>query len=79
MARRLLAALVALVIPPLGVLLGRGMGLAFLANAALWVIALVVYFGFYAGPGLALYGLAALSGVVLALFGRGAKRTAAAA
>ena len=63
-----LVALLALVVPPLGVLLSRGMGAAFIVVVAPYVVSLGVYFGLYAGPGLALYAVTMLVSVLLALF-----------
>lgn len=67
MMKRLLAIVLALLIPPLSVLLWRGPGLGVAANLILAVAGITIFFGFYAGPGLAIYGLAILHALLLSL------------
>jgi hypothetical protein len=68
---RLLVALLAVVLPPLALLAGRGV-LA-IVGALLWVAALGVFFGVAWGPGLLLALFAGLVGFLGALFGRRAR------
>ncbi|MCK0209626.1 hypothetical protein MWN33_16460 [Starkeya koreensis] len=60
MMLRLLGMLFSLVLPPVGVYLVCGVGLSLYASIALTLLALAVFFGLFAGPGLALFILAIL-------------------
>ena len=63
--RKLLAALVALPLPPVGVWLARGAGPAFLVVLGLFVAAQAVFWFLAAGPGVALWGGSILLGLLL--------------
>jgi uncharacterized membrane protein YqaE (UPF0057 family) len=65
--KRLGAALLAALVPPLGAWLARGLRAGVLVNAALFLLAHGIFWGFAALPGVALYGLAWLHGLWLAL------------
>lgn len=63
MLRRLVAVVLALFLPPAGVMLSRGPGGAFLVVLALFIAGQGVFWFLAAGPGLALW----LASVILAL------------
>lgn len=67
-ARTLAAIPVALLAPPLGVFLARGADRHFYVCLAVFALSLLVFFTLFAGVGLLLYAVAALHGVLLALW-----------
>lgn len=67
MISRVLSFILCLILPPIGVYSLRGMGIAFLLSLVLTGGAAAVFFGLYAGPGLALYGLAVLHAAIVGL------------
>lgn len=76
MIKRLLAVILAVLLPPLSVFIMRGTGVGFFLNIILFIIALGVFFGLYAGPGLVIYCLAVLHAVILALWPARRQQTA---
>jgi hypothetical protein len=74
--KRLLAALVALVLPPVGVYLWGGRGLFLGLAAGAWVTGLLVFFLWMAGPGFLLVLAATLFAVAGILFSRPSGRAA---
>jgi len=68
MMKRILAALLGVAMPPIGVFTIRGMGLGTYINAALFVIALGVFFLVAALPGLGLWLLSIAYALVVCLF-----------
>lgn len=68
MHSRFVSTLVAIAIPPAGVYLRIGIGVPFIVSLFLSILGIIVYFFFFSGPGLAIYGLAVLSSALLALF-----------
>ncbi|MDF2809933.1 MAG: hypothetical protein K0S56_964 [Microvirga sp.] len=70
MIARVIYFILCLIAPPLGVYMLRGVGIGFFLSLLLTVGSAVVFFGFYAGPGLALFGLAVLHAVVTAVLPR---------
>ncbi|MAM72346.1 YqaE/Pmp3 family membrane protein [uncultured Tistrella sp.] len=67
MIKRLLAVILAVLLPPLSVFIVRGMGAGFVVNVILFVAGIGIFFGLYAAPGLLVYGLAILHAFILAL------------
>lgn len=65
MISRALSFILCLILPPIGVYALRGMSFAFFLSLALTGGAVAVFFGFYAGPGLALYGLSVLHAAIV--------------
>lgn len=72
--RRAISCLLAFPLPPLAIWIIRGPGPALIIGFVLFIVAHVVYWGFYAGPGLALWGIAGLLALFLSLFGTAARR-----
>ncbi|WP_145198903.1 cytochrome c-type biogenesis protein CcmH [Sphingobium sp. B2] len=65
---RILAALLALILPPLGLLLWRGSDRATLLLSILWLAGMAVCWLLWAGPGLLLCALASVLAAVIILF-----------
>jgi uncharacterized membrane protein YqaE (UPF0057 family) len=68
LAQRIVAIPVALILPPLGVFLARGVGLHFYICLALFAMSVLIFFALYAGVGLLLYVLAGLYGLSIAIW-----------
>lgn len=68
LAQRIVAIPVALILPPLGVLLARGVGLHFYISLAIVALSVVIFFALYAGVGLLLYLLAGFYGLLTAIW-----------
>jgi uncharacterized membrane protein YqaE (UPF0057 family) len=68
LAQRIVAIPVALILPPLGVFLARGVGLHFYICLALFAVSVLIFFALYAGVGLLLYVLAGLYGLSIAIW-----------
>jgi uncharacterized membrane protein YqaE (UPF0057 family) len=68
LAQRIVAIPVALILPPLGVFLARGVGLHFYICLALFALSVLIFFALYAGVGLLLYVLAGLYGLSIAIW-----------
>jgi uncharacterized membrane protein YqaE (UPF0057 family) len=68
LAQRIVAIPVALILPPLGVFLARGVGLHFYVCLALFALSVLIFFALYAGVGLLLYVLAGLYGLSIAIW-----------
>lgn len=68
LAQRIVAIPVALVLPPLGVLLARGMGLHFYICLAIFALSVLIFFALYAGVGLLLYLLAGIYGMLAVIW-----------
>ncbi len=70
MIARIIYFILCVIVPPLGVYMLRGAGIGFILNLLLTAGSAVVFLGFYAGPGLALFGLAVLHAVIMAILPR---------
>jgi uncharacterized membrane protein YqaE (UPF0057 family) len=68
LAQRIVAIPVALILPPLGVFLARGVGPHFYICLALFALSVLIFFALYAGVGLLLYVLAGLYGLLIAIW-----------
>jgi uncharacterized membrane protein YqaE (UPF0057 family) len=68
LAQRIVAIPVALILPPLGVFLARGVGLHFYVCLVLSALSVLIFFALYAGVGLLLYVLAGLYGLSIAIW-----------
>jgi uncharacterized membrane protein YqaE (UPF0057 family) len=68
LAQRIVAIPLALILPPLGVFLARGVGLHFYICLALFAVSVLIFFALYAGVGLLLYLLAGLYGLSIAIW-----------
>lgn len=66
--RRVLYMVLALPLPPLGVWLAQGRGVAFLAVLALFSVAQAVFWFLAAGPGVVLWAATIALAMVLSLF-----------
>jgi len=67
---RAIGGLIALVLPPLGVLIAAGPRLQFLLSLLLVAGAALVFLLLYAGPGVVLYGVGIVHALAVALFSR---------
>lgn len=65
--KRIAALVLALLLPPVAVYLIRGLRAGALVNLLIFIAAQAVYWGFAALPGVALWALAILHGLVVAL------------
>lgn len=70
LSRRLTAALVALVLPPLAICIVKGRGINLYLSVSLLAVALGVFFLMAALPGLGIWALAILHAVIISLFSR---------